>query len=419
MNLYLFTYQFPFGSGEPFVDDELNVLVEHFESVTIIPSRALFNPIWRDRLFVALPSKTLPPNVHVWLPPKLQPAHLLKNLVLFVKATWLSALPRIKSLRAFGALVRSTLKAVMAMSVLQTLVPNLRNSVCYTYWKDEGAALLCALYRMQLLTYRPITRCHGIDLYYDLPNTPVRPFDPLIAETAGMVAVVSEMGRAHLEAHAFSGKTIKVARLGVEIPVSVSSPSDRAAKRIIVSCSRMVPLKRVPFIAKCLTLLKEPIEWHHFGWGPDADSVKLHAANLPPDSVVLHGDVPRSEVFNFYSISSVDLFLNMSVTEGVPVSIMEALAFGIPVIATDVGGISELIDNDVGALISSEILPQEVAKIISHELQEGCSEKRRNARARAERMCDASANYRLFAREIVDTVGSNGPSAERSLKGLP
>ena len=45
----------------------------------------------------------------------------------------------------------------------------------------------------------------------------------------------------------------------------------------------------------------------------------------------------------------VDLFLTVSANEGIPVSIMEAQSFGIPVIATDVGGISEIVNNVNGS----------------------------------------------------------------------
>ncbi|NJK95527.1 MAG: glycosyltransferase [Bacteroidales bacterium] len=51
------------------------------------------------------------------------------------------------------------------------------------------------------------------------------------------------------------------------------------------------------------------------------------------------------------------MFLNTSLSEGVPVSVMEALSFGLPVIATDVGGTGELINDEVGMLINPEISP--------------------------------------------------------------
>ena len=46
-----------------------------------------------------------------------------------------------------------------------------------------------------------------------------------------------------------------------------------------------------------------------------------------------------------------DLFVNMSLSEGIPVSIMEAISFGIPIIATNVGGNAEIVNDETGVLI--------------------------------------------------------------------
>ena len=43
--------------------------------------------------------------------------------------------------------------------------------------------------------------------------------------------------------------------------------------------------------------------------------------------------------------------MNASTSEGVPVSIMEACSFGIPIVATDVGGISEVVSNGNNGLL--------------------------------------------------------------------
>ena len=64
------------------------------------------------------------------------------------------------------------------------------------------------------------------------------------------------------------------------------------------------------------------------------------------------GYVPNVEIMQFMEESNVDVFINLSTSEGVPVSIMEAQSYGIPVIATNVGGTGEIIDKDNGILLS-------------------------------------------------------------------
>ena len=64
------------------------------------------------------------------------------------------------------------------------------------------------------------------------------------------------------------------------------------------------------------------------------------------------GAISHKDVLEFYQKNHFDLFINLSLSEGLPQSIMEAISFGIPTIATDAGGTSEIvIDNVSGILI--------------------------------------------------------------------
>jgi len=74
------------------------------------------------------------------------------------------------------------------------------------------------------------------------------------------------------------------------------------------------------------------------------------------------GRKTQQEVYGIFSKKKVNLFLNVSTTEGIPVSIMEALSFSVPVIATKVGGIPEIIeDGKNGFLLPAEITASDVA----------------------------------------------------------
>ena len=75
--------------------------------------------------------------------------------------------------------------------------------------------------------------------------------------------------------------------------------------------------------------------------------IKSSTENLEENiSVKLLGKVNNNDILNFYSITPVNLFINLSESEGIPVSIMEAISFSIPIIATDVGGVSEIVTEE-------------------------------------------------------------------------
>ena len=101
---------------------------------------------------------------------------------------------------------------------------------------------------------------------------------------------------------------------------------------------------------------------------------------------------------------SVDLLVNVSTTEGLPVSMMEAMSFSIPVLATDVGGVGEIVkDGYNGFLIdesfTDEALAQKLKEIILSSRDERAA-MRKNARLFWEENFDAEKNFTAFAKEI-------------------
>jgi glycosyltransferase involved in cell wall biosynthesis len=79
------------------------------------------------------------------------------------------------------------------------------------------------------------------------------------------------------------------------------------------------------------------------------------------------GALSNQDVLRFYQENAVDLFINVSASEGLPVSIMEAMSFGIPVAATDVGGVGELVRPGAnGFLWPADVTPDTIADTIHH-----------------------------------------------------
>jgi glycosyltransferase involved in cell wall biosynthesis len=169
----------------------------------------------------------------------------------------------------------------------------------------------------------------------------------------------------------------------------------------------MVALKRLDVIVEALRLIDFPVEWTHLGDGPTREAVQEAASNLP-DRIrcSFPGRLANREVRRWYREHPVDVFVNMSETEGAPVAVMEALSAGIPVVATDVGGTAELVDDSVGILLARDAGPRELAGAL-RLLQEDqdrrltCAGK---ARERWRKRFDADRNFSAFADFLSEEV---------------
>ena len=90
---------------------------------------------------------------------------------------------------------------------------------------------------------------------------------------------------------------------------------------------------------------------HLVGDGPESENLILYSEKIGINkSVKFHGCINNiAEV-----LTQFDCFTLSSVTEGMPMSIIEAMASGLPIVATDVGGMREMVDNNKnGFLIES------------------------------------------------------------------
>lgn len=129
--------------------------------------------------------------------------------------------------------------------------------------------------------------------------------------------------------------------------------SVRPNARGLLYVGRLAVEKGVPVLLESLALLIAQgydFELTLVGDGPDGDFLKTSAQNLGiADKVMFAGYANQEEVRSH--LQRCDVFLLPSFAEGVPVSLMEAMACGVPVIATYVGGVAELVEDGETGLV--------------------------------------------------------------------
>ena len=107
------------------------------------------------------------------------------------------------------------------------------------------------------------------------------------------------------------------------------------------------------------------------------------------------GLIPNTEVVGVYQKHPPSLFINVSESEGIPVSIMEALSCGLPIIATDVGGISEIVDDHVGVLVDKDFVFNDISNAIS-ELINNRKQYSKMAFSKWKDVCNEEKNFSEF-----------------------
>lgn len=281
---------------------------------------------------------------------------------------------------------------------LKTLLCEDCKNYIYAYWMFEPAMVGTGL-KSIIPTERFVSRAHGYDLYEYRHKNQYIPFRKYTLDNIDCICPISEDGVKHLHTQ-YAGRydsKISVARLGtIKLFDSVEN-QHMPEHPVIVSCSNLVALKRVNLIIKALAKSKQKIQWHHFGDGTQEETLKLEAQKLPNNiSITFHGRVPNQEVQRFFASHCITAFINVSETEGVPVSIMEAQSYGIPAIATDVGGTHEIVHDGMnGLLLKKEFSDEELLNAINIVFSNLERFQMESVKVWGQ-LCDATTNYRDF-----------------------
>lgn len=285
------------------------------------------------------------------------------------------------------------------------------NVIYYTFWCN-AYSLPMILHKRRHPNFHMITRLHGYDLFEERYMYGRQPFKTIInkgMERLFFVAGLPMQYYRNVHQELDSEKT-EVCRLGV-YPIIAAKTPRRLAPFVLVSCSNMVPLKRISLLIEALAGLEESVYWIHFGDGEERQALEQKACRELGEKgnirYLFRGNLANEEIRQFYAENCVDCFITTSSTEGgAPVSVMEAMAVKIPVIGTAVGDIPAMIDGN-GILLSENPSVGEVADAIKKMVFMPETE-RKQMREKSFRLWkdsfNAEENARVFG-EKVESIG--------------
>lgn len=210
---------------------------------------------------------------------------------------------------------------------------------------------------------------------------------------------VSEYGReVGIAAGMCDSERTVVIHNGVDVRRFEATQHGRRDVPVVAFVGRLAPQKDpATFIQALATLERNSYHAIVAGSGPDADSIAAEIERLGlHDSVELLG--VRDDVSQI--LSSADVFVLSSTYECLPFSVLEAMAAGLPVVATNVGGVPELVvDRQTGFIVGSRD-PEALAHAMRKLLADPHLRRRFGSAARAR--VEARFDIERFQREHVE-----------------
>tara|TARA_B100001750_G_scaffold248587_1_gene281904 strand:- start:1907 stop:3124 length:1218 start_codon:yes stop_codon:yes gene_type:complete len=398
--LYI-TDRWPFHPGESFLGNEIRDLAPHFEKILLLP---LAENIDEDRDI-----RNVPENVVVL-------SELRNNI--WKKWSDMGVISRfIKGFVNPFVIINECLKSkpfnprdVIGEAAQVRLICNyIENEIditeigaCASFWLNRGA-FVCAELKRRNPHIVAFSRGHGGDIYSERRGMRHFPLQHNALKRLDRVLPDSTAGVDYLSAKfPLLKEKIVVGRLGVDNFEMAAGSSDGVLR--ILSVSSLVPVKRVHLIPQSLQLTNRKIVWTHIGGGECLNNVEKEIEGLGENvEVNLLGQLAHNDVLNYYSKNPIDLFINVSSSEGLPVSIMEAFANGVPVIATSVGGSPEIVGNDSGFLLDENFNPDELATILE-KYSTDSENMRVSAWNKQRKEYSSEKNQERFAKDIIRMI---------------
>ncbi len=274
----------------------------------------------------------------------------------------------------------------------------------YRMHKHMGAAYLL---HKEFPNSIVIARGHGYDVYEYRWDTNYIVFQKQMLNKMDLILSISKEGKKYINEHYGINKDkILVSYLGTK-DCGIQEYKKTNYLRVI-SCSRIDPLKRIDLIHEAVINTNVNIEWIHIGGGKLFESYKKkYEIDSDTKKIKFLGKMNNEEILEYYKINTFDVFINYSEYEGVPVTLMEAISFGIPSIATDVGGVSEIIDSNNGFLIDPQTDPREVSKIFEKIMDMSLNEILEIRKSAREKYM-TTFNLKYNKKELIEVINNKG-----------
>lgn len=263
-----------------------------------------------------------------------------------------------------------------------------------------------------------ITTLHGTDITLVGRDPSFEPVITFAIEHSDAVTAVSESLRKETYEHFPVKRDIQVIpnfirmdRYAAKMDQELQKRFAPKGERLLVHVSNFRPVKRVlDILTVFLGVRKEmPARLLLIGDGPDRHAAEaMCRANGTCDDVLFLGKMTDPEAV----LASCDLFVLASETESFGLAALEAMACGVPVVSTNAGGLSEVVEEGVSGLMNdvgdTARMTANALAILKDDMT--LTKYRKGARSAAEQfdITRVLPIYEALYQEVVDQVKANG-----------
>lgn len=354
--LVLLTESYPYGGvTEPsFAAPEMEALAAEFDKVIVAP------------VLEKGPTMPLPDNVEIdrTLLQVPGPAEKLRTLLtpeawrrLNEDGRYIHSMRQAMAAMAFSAYAFHYRRLLLRMIRERNLDPD--HTLFYCFWFVFQTAALSGIPGAKF-----ITRAHRFDVYDSECAFLSHSWRDSTLAAMLRCYPVSEATRDYMHAdYPDHSAKILTRRLGSCAPLGKNPPkSGGDAYFTALSIARLAPEKRVGLLLKCMDAWAaanpgKTFALVHVGSGNTEEEPMV--ATSPNLRVEHLGAMPNYEVHKLLGSRHFDFMAMLSSSEGLPIAACEAISYGIPVVASAVGGLPEIVTPQSGVLLSPNPVPEE------------------------------------------------------------
>lgn len=189
-------------------------------------------------------------------------------------------------------------------------------------------------------------------------------------------------------------------RREVGAPIAASEPP---AKPVIITTSRLVPKNGVDTLIESMRVLPREIKLQILGTGPEESALKSQVAHYGlQDRIEFVGHISPNELPKW--LAGADVFVRASRSEGLGISFLEAMAVGLPVVGTAVGGIPDFLTDGVTGWVCRVDDPKSIAEKVTYILDPANHEQVEKVKTEAVNLVRTRYNWDTIAKKMAQIM---------------